>query len=557
MSFNRRTIAWSVLVAGSVAAGPLVAQSTKRASVNNGGIEGNARSLLPSLDRSGRYVAFQSDASNLDFGDVNMASDVFVRDRAIGVTDLVSVNNGGAQGTGASDSPHLSGLGQYVVFRSDAPNFWPGDINGLGDIILRDIPGALTEPISLDFGGGPANGASYDPFVTTNGRWVAFTSSASDLVPGDMNGLDDCFVRDRMFAVTECLSVNGAGVVNANGASGAPSLSADGRYAVFHSDASNLVPGDMNAVRDVFMRDRLAGVTVRISLGPGGVEANGASSNPWISEDGRYVTYQSDATNLVAVDVNAATDVFVFDRLAVTTVMASVSTAGVQGIGNSLNPVINSDGTRVAFTSEADNLSPQDTNLVADAHVRDLWLGVTHRASLSELSLQSAGASDGATISGNGRVIAFSNAEPDLVGADTNLVDDVFVRDEVTASATLYGAGFPGTFGIPFLGMQNTPVMGTIGDIEIGNSRGVPTLVVMFLGLATASLPTPWGGDLLVQPSIVLPAILPAGIFTLGLNIPHEEKLEGLAVYMQVLELDPGAAAGVSFTQGLGMLLGW
>jgi Tol biopolymer transport system component len=201
--------------------------------------------------------------------------------------------------------------GRYVVFSSAATNLVPHDVNTVPDVFLRDRSTGTTEVESVGRNGGPAialpdqndpvhrSGGSFEPDITPNGRWVAFTSNAIDLVPGDLNLAFDIFVRDRATKQTQRVSV-GTNGLDANGASTNPVLSADGRYVAFESDATNLVPGDTNGYTDVFVRDRLTGKTTRVSVGANGVQADNMSFTPSISADGRYVAYTTEATNIVA-----------------------------------------------------------------------------------------------------------------------------------------------------------------------------------------------------------------------------------------------------------------
>jgi len=200
---------------------------------------------------------------------------------------------------------------------------------------------------------------------------VAFISDATNLVSGDVNGSSDAFVRDRLNGTTRRVSV-GAGGVEANRLTGnAPSISADGRFVAFDSSASNLVPGDTNGIQDIFVRDLQAKTTTRVSVGAGGVEANGISISPTLSTDGRFVAFSSDATNLVNADTNGLHDVFVTDRLAGTTRRASVGAGGVQGNSPSFGPSVSTDGAHVEFVSNATNLVAGDTNGEMDVFVRD------------------------------------------------------------------------------------------------------------------------------------------------------------------------------------------
>jgi Tol biopolymer transport system component len=263
-------------------------------------------------------VAFESHATNLVPGDTNNAHDVFVRDREAGPIERVPLAADGGRANGESYSPSLSADGRFVAFESYATDLVPGDTNGQRDIFVRDRQAGTTERVSLTADGAQAGGNSTSLSLSADGRFVAFVSG-DNLVPGDTNGVTDVFVRDRQAGVTERVSV-GAGGAQADEASSLPSLSADGRLVAFVSDAANLVPGDTNGQRDIFVRDRQAGTTERVSLTADGAQAGGAtgsssrSLSPSLSADGRFVTFDSVAANLVPGDTNNAPDVFVHAR---------------------------------------------------------------------------------------------------------------------------------------------------------------------------------------------------------------------------------------------------
>jgi Tol biopolymer transport system component len=242
---------------------------TSRVPVDRSGHQANGLSSSPTISADGRFVAFQSEASNLVPGDTNGHSDVFVRDRAAQVTRRVSVGAGGQQGNGESFEPAISAGGRFVVFWSSASNLVAGDTNNADDIFVRDRFARVTRRISVGLGGQQANGHSEVPAISARGRFVAFSSSASNLVPGDTNGTSDVFVRDRMGQLTRRVSV-GSGGQQSNDISFLPTISADGRFVGFTSSASNLVPVDTNNADDIFVRDRFAQVTRRVSVGSGG-----------------------------------------------------------------------------------------------------------------------------------------------------------------------------------------------------------------------------------------------------------------------------------------------
>jgi Tol biopolymer transport system component len=243
--------------------------------------------------------------------------------------------------------------------------------------------GAVTTEVSVDAAGQQANGGSSFPAISAGGRFVAFESRASNLVPGDTNHRADVFVRDRLAQVTRRVSV-GPGGRQGNGESSEPVTSADGRFVAFTSLASNLVSGDTNGTYgyDVFVRDRMAQVTRRVSVGPGGQQANRASYSPAISADGRFVTFLSAASNLVAGDTNGDTDVFVRDRVAQLTRRVSVGPGGHQANEDSFDSAISAHGRFVAFGSLAGNLVAGDTNHTYDVFVRDRREQVTQRVSV-------------------------------------------------------------------------------------------------------------------------------------------------------------------------------
>jgi Tol biopolymer transport system component len=336
----------------------------------------------------------------------------------------------GVQATGvvANANPSISSDGGVVAFDSVAADLVTGDTNGVRDIFVRDPKTGTTRRISKSTTGVQGNGDSYDPSVSADGWLVAFYSSAGNLVAGDTNGMRDIFVRDRRNGTTTRISKSTAGV-QGNGSSYGPSVSENGRFVAFESDASNLVTGDTNGVRDVFVRDRQNGTTTRISKSTAGVQGNGNSHNPAVSSDGRFVVFESDATNFATSDTNTAADVFIWDRQTGTTTRVSRSTAGAQGNGGSYGPSVSADGRFVVFNSYATNLVTGDTNAAGDIFVRDRRNGTTTRVSKSTAGVQGNGDSSDSTIAAAGRYVAFTSSATNLVTGDTNGRADIFVRD--------------------------------------------------------------------------------------------------------------------------------
>jgi len=407
--------------------------TTARASIATGGAQGNGAADNPAVSADGRYVAFASAASNLVAGDTNARADVFVRDTVTGTTSRVSITSGGVQGDGDSDTAAISGDGRYVVFESWATNLAPGDTNGAQDIYLHDRQTGTTERVSVSSAGAQGTANSWWPSITPDARYVVFESDAPNLVAGDTNGQNDIFVRDRQTSTTSRVSVASDGT-QANAISQVPSVSADGRYIVFASAATNLVPGDTNTTHDIFVHDRETATTTRVSESTTGTLSNNLNYWPSISADGRYVAFLSYGSNLVAGDTNDRSDVFVRDRRTGATSRVSVSSAGAQATDGSGQTQLSADGRYVAFESAASNLVAGDTNAVQDVFVRDRLTGSTSRVSVASGGTQANAESQDLGLSADGRVIAYESAATTLVASDTNAVNDAFVTDRGVVS---------------------------------------------------------------------------------------------------------------------------
>jgi flagellin-like hook-associated protein FlgL len=336
--------------------------TTTRVSVDSGGAAGNNNSSNPSISADGRYITFESTASNLVVGDTNNRSDIFLHDTQTGITTRVSVDSGGSEANHDSYTPSISADGRYITFESAASNLVVGDTNNRRDIFLHDTQTGTTTRLSVDSGGSEANHDSYIPSISANGRYVTYTSSASNLVVGDTNGYQDVFVHDTQSGTTTRVSVHSSGT-EGDTHSGSSSISADGRYVVFYSAATTLIDGDTNAAWDVFLHDTQTGNTTRVSMDSEGNAGNSTSSHPAISGDGRYVAFASFANNLVTGDTNARQDIFVHDIQTGTTTRVSVAADGTQANTDCAQPAISSDGQYVAFETFATTLIPGDLGL--------------------------------------------------------------------------------------------------------------------------------------------------------------------------------------------------
>jgi Tol biopolymer transport system component len=370
------------------------------------------------------------------------------------VTQRVSLSSTGAQGNGDTGQFSFvvsnSADGRYVAFMSASSNLVPGDTNVFADAFVRDRWSGTTERVSVDSAGAQGNGVSRFPSISADGRYVAFDSYANNLVPGDTNVANDVFVHDRQSGTTERVSVDSAGAQGGPGGSNLPCISADGRYVAFESYANNLVPGDTNLTGDVFVHDRQSGTTERVSVDSAGLQGADLSVEASISGDGRYVEFRSFAANLVPGDFNGSFDAFVRDRQLGTTERASVDSAGAQGNFGADWSSISADGRYVAFSSFSINFVPGDTNLSWDVFVHDRQSSTTERVSVDSTGVQGnsdSGFGPGLSISADGRYVAFYSLATNLVANDTNGFGDVFVRDRqsgTTERVSLDSAGAQG-----------------------------------------------------------------------------------------------------------------
>jgi len=532
-------------------------QETKCVSVDSSGAPSNDWSQEPAISEDGRAISFWSGGDNLIAGDTNAKADVFVYDRSTGLMERVSVDSSGAEANDSSFSfSALSADGRIVAFYSFATNLVAGDTNGEPEIFVHDRSTGITERICVDSTGAEGDGGSEFAALSFDGRFVAFDSGATNLVPNDANANEDIFVHDRQTGITERVSVDSTGA-ECHGLCFLPSLSADGRFVAFSSYASDLVANDTNGVCDVFVHDRATGATERVSVDSAGAQAlHGDSAWSRISDDGRYVVYQSWASNLVANDTNQYLDVFVRDRVLGTTERASVDSAGSEADGGGMGPTISADGRFVAFSSDATNLVAGDTNGREDCFVHDRVSGLTECVSVATPASPLDSDSEGMSISANGELFVFWTDADNVVPGDTNGYPDVFVRDRVKAQWSNYGVGLAGSNGVPALTAESDPVLGVPLTIDVGNSSGAATAALLFVGFTKASLHSSLGGDLLVLPVLAIPLAVPDTGASLTATIPVDPSLGDFEIDLQALEVDAGAVKGVSFTAGLQLILG-
>lgn len=356
----------------------LAVGSIERVTYAPGNVEPDAACSYPAISDDARFVAFSTAATNLAAGDTNGTLDVYVIDRVTGAVEWISRGIGGAAGDGPSFAPTLTPDGRCVMFVSWAGNLVAGDANATRDVFLYDRAAATLELVSVATNGAQGDDMSGSnsllAFATPDGRFVFFGSMATTLVPGDSNQALDVFVRDR-WSGTTALLVTGPGGGAPNGATDLGRITSDGRFVGFSSSAPDLVPGDTNGAADAFLLDRHTGVVERVSISAGGAEAHGDSWSPAASADGRFVVYSSAATDLVPLDTNSRRDAFRFDRVAGTVERFVLNVGLIEPQQDVFAAVVSAAGDRVAFAYLGDDCAVGDVNMASDVFVTSCAAG--------------------------------------------------------------------------------------------------------------------------------------------------------------------------------------
>ncbi|MGA2243122.1 MAG: hypothetical protein ABSH11_13940 [Verrucomicrobiota bacterium] len=523
-----------------VAASSLCASPAQLISARNPSVAflpgGNGDSVAPWISDNGRYVVFSSLANDVaPGGNSQQVLNVYLRDRSLDTTVLVSANAGGnGGGNGHSTAGQASAYGRYVVFQSDASDLVPGDTNGVSDIFLRDTFTGTTRLISVAANGGFANGASTDPVMTPDGTCVVFISAATNLVAGDTNGIPDVFVRDLITQTTRLMSVKAAGNGSPPVASMAtPVITPDGRYVAFFSDAQGLAAGvPSTTTGEVYVRDRLAGATIWASVNAAATVStmlhlgSMPSTHPALSDDGRYVAFKTGWTNgigtfspgspavifflydslnrtttmvstngyppwpncddvygpemtpdgrcIAFVEFNIAggttnSSVRLWDRQTGTNVLVSADASGLwPSNSTSHTPALSQDGRYVTFLSDATNLVSNTVSNGLHIYRRDLQTATTV---LLDADTNGIGSMDQLgtipSLSADGQYAAFSALDGGLIGRDNNNALDVFLWDAATGTNTLFSARDPSVLSQAGNGVS------TLGPLSISGNGGL------------------------------------------------------------------------------------
>lgn len=407
----------------------------------------------PAVDGSGRFVAFAT-ATSLDPADTDTLSDVYLRDRWAGTTELISVSTAGITGNATSAAPTISDDGRYVAFRSAATN-WDGPAtSGRWNAWVRDRVKRTTLRASIGHTGASLGADVENPSISGNGRYVVYASSASNVVPNDTNAKMDVFVRDLVDGTNDRVSISVFEGQSSEDSYG-PSISDDGNRIAFVS-GEELASGRPGADADVFVRDRAAGSTLNANFDSGAVAGNADPSLPAISGNGRYVAFASEATNLVAGDTNARRDVFRRDLQTNATIRVSLHDNDQQLAGESTRPWLSDDGDHVAFSSSATaTASEPDAGPDTDVFVRRVSTSTTRRASTSMSSPDPVGTHDDGRLSDDGQTVVLRSFVP---SGPTLVPDQATNTQHVYASAPLSFGPLPS--GAAFIDQQFEDFLG-------------------------------------------------------------------------------------------------
>jgi len=518
-------------------------------------------------------------------------------------TQRVSEAADGTPSDAPTRFPSIASDGRSVVFATQSGNLVAGVSGPVEQVYLKDMVSGVVTLVSADALGNPGDRYSRNPWISEDGTKVVFESAATNFSDKDPDATVDLFLRDVVAGTTTYLRQDSAHPhLSADGnvvafetdvpfdpndkntftdvyvldrtthtvelvsgdASGAtlrfvsiePTLSSDGAFVAF-TTGGPLDPNDGNSALDVYVRDRANGVTTRVTTSTTGGDSDDYSRYPWISGDGTRVAFTSRADNLVAGDTNAVEDCFVRDFVAGTCVRVSVASDGTEANDRSIGTALSGDGSTVAFGSAATNLvDPNPTG--PQLYVHHLPTGVTHMLSVADDGTPSNLGAAATGITRDGFDVAFWSDSTNLDSNSGSNPTQSYVRHRPRAAASVqsYGAGFPGTLGTPALSAANLPVLASAFVMKADNSLGQTTIGLLALGSQRASIALRHG-TLLVDIKFTLPVVVDATGWNATMTVPFEEQWVGVTADAQLFEQDPGAVGLISMTQGLEVVLGY
>ncbi len=422
---------------GATLIGVAEAQSTERVSVDSFGVQANDMSQWPSISSDGRYVSFMTLANNLVPGDTAWV-DVLLHDRHTNQTSCLSIGFAGDPGNGHSQMGGVSGNASGCAFSAD--NRYVVFASQANNLVPGDTNGTVDVFVrDLQAGVTTRVGVGASAVMSATGRYIALSSLAS-LVPEDTNGTEDVFVYDRTTSETTRVSVTSSGLQTFQ-RSYMPAISADGRYVAFISEGQFLVPNDTNLTVDVFLHDRQTAITTRVSVDSSGAQGENGGYRPQISASGRFIVFTTGSPNLTPDGPLLQAQIVIHDRITGSTTLVSRASDGTPANSSCDYASISPDGRFVAFASNGSNLVPGDTNGKTDAFVRDLWLETTVRVSVASNGAQGNHESTPHGLSADGRHVVFDSRSSTLVPGDTGGFDDIFVRDQGPGPITSFCFG--------------------------------------------------------------------------------------------------------------------
>ncbi|MGB0952649.1 MAG: hypothetical protein ACPG31_05455 [Planctomycetota bacterium] len=409
----------------------------------------------PSLSSDGKVLAFQSEGRAYHPGDSTWNSDIFVKDLVSG--QLIRASEPIlAVGGGDSQSPVLSGDGNVVVFESDAKNLFLNDLSQGTQIVAHDLTTGVTTPISISSTGIPADANCVSPSISRDGRFVAFASESNLLASNDLNQSWDVFLHDRQTGITELISKAQRGTAAGNSSS--PSISGDGRFIAYHSYAENIAPGDSNGHGDVLLFDRQTSHHSLVSRASSGLQANNLSTEPAISDDGRYVFFSSWAGNLVPNDHNGWQDIFRHEIATGNLIRASIDRWGTSPNQPCVSPTPNADGSKVFFVTEAtDLITPSDIVGTEDVYCHTIASGENQLVTApNHVRLATPSQRRFFAVDATGEMTVFESSPSNFDPSRAITTSEIYLRDSSGPSLRIEG-DCPGTLTLTLYG-------GTIGQ---------------------------------------------------------------------------------------------